>query len=84
MTIQIELIIGGDLHGRLIDVSRIESFENGICRIHEESGREDGSTYLRRSITIQQKYIRGDQTADLPSTFEALEAALQVALAFTA
>ena len=82
LTIRLEVIISGELHRQLVDVSRISALENDICSIREELQMEATSTTLRRTITIKQKFVRGECLQDLPATFEGLEAALQAVLAF--
>jgi len=83
LRVELTVEIQGAARARLADVSRVEGLETEICSIDEQFSRDDRSASLRRTVVLPRRIVEGEQVADLPDVFAAIERALQVAVAFT-
>ena len=80
--IDVDTVIHGDLYGRYAGCSPPVDFENDIGRV--TSILETGADQVRigRQITINRKYVRGDEVKEVAPLLTSIERALQVAVSF--
>ena len=79
---EIEVRLQGKVLADLRDTSHLEAVTNGICHVEESVTREDDALVLRRRIEIREKVVSGEMADQLPATFQAIEDASYLALAF--
>ena len=75
------LRIEGDVRRAVDDVSRTPPLHNAIARVTEDVVEEPDALEIRRTMTLEQKIIRGAATKLVPPSLEHFEKALNMVIA---
>jgi hypothetical protein len=79
-TVEINVVLSGNLPERITDVSDPYSLQNELCDITTDTIRRDGEIIMRRKVVIKEKFAGKDQLKLVAPTMEGIEKAFQTAV----
>jgi hypothetical protein len=80
--VDINVVLNGDLVNLLSDISDPFMLTNDICTIRADTIKNDDELILKRSVTIQRKYVDPGELDKVPESMDTIEQLFQASLIF--